>query len=152
MASEHKTERSIAFAETDMGGIAHFSNFFRYMEDTEHALFRSLGFSVVTRVDGQRYAWPRVHAECDYARPIAFEETLEVHLLVRQLRSRSIDYAFVFRKIGASSGEERVATGGLTAVCTQHAPDGGMKAVPIPEAIATRLEAAPASRLAEVGL
>ena len=41
---EFKLTRRIEFAETDMAGIVHFANFFRMMEATEHAFFRSLGF------------------------------------------------------------------------------------------------------------
>ena len=40
-------ERTVEFSETDMAGIVHYSNFFRYMESAEHAFFRALGFSVV---------------------------------------------------------------------------------------------------------
>ena len=36
-------KRRVEFAETDMAGQVHFSNFFRYMEAAEHAFFRSLG-------------------------------------------------------------------------------------------------------------
>ena len=35
----------VQFSETDMAGIVHFSNFFRFMERTEHAFFRSLGLA-----------------------------------------------------------------------------------------------------------
>ena len=47
MAFEFKLTHRVAFAETDMAGIVHFSNFFRYMENTEHAFYRSLGWSVI---------------------------------------------------------------------------------------------------------
>jgi hypothetical protein len=36
------------FSETDLAGIAHFANFFRWMEEAEHAYFRSVGLSVRT--------------------------------------------------------------------------------------------------------
>ena len=36
MTFEFHTTRRIQFAETDMAGIVHFSNFFRYMEEAEH--------------------------------------------------------------------------------------------------------------------
>lgn len=38
--------RRVEFAETDAAGIVHFSSFFLYMEQAEHALFRSLGLSI----------------------------------------------------------------------------------------------------------
>ena len=46
MAHSYTTTRRVTFAETDLAGILHFSNSFRYMEEAEHAFFRSLGFRV----------------------------------------------------------------------------------------------------------
>ena len=36
----------IEFAETDLAGIVHFANFYKMMENAEHAFFRSMGFIV----------------------------------------------------------------------------------------------------------
>jgi YbgC/YbaW family acyl-CoA thioester hydrolase len=44
----------VEFTDTDMAGIVHFSSFFRYMEVTEHAFFRSLGFSIVMQHEGSQ--------------------------------------------------------------------------------------------------
>ena len=38
MAYEFRLVRQVEFSETDMAGIVHYSNFFRYMEAAEHAL------------------------------------------------------------------------------------------------------------------
>lgn len=38
-----QTSRRVEFCDTDMAGIVHFANFFRYMEAAEHELFRNLG-------------------------------------------------------------------------------------------------------------
>ena len=46
MSCEIKVVRRVEFCDTDMAGIVHYSNFFRYMEVAEHEFFRSLGFSV----------------------------------------------------------------------------------------------------------
>ena len=43
MAYEFKATRQVEFSETDMAGIMHFSNFFRFMETAEHGFYRSLG-------------------------------------------------------------------------------------------------------------
>ena len=82
MAYEFKVVRSVEFHETDMAGIVHYSNFFRYMETAEHGFFRSLGFSLVTDQTDPPIGWPRVHAECDYFQPLRFEDEVEIHLLV----------------------------------------------------------------------
>ena len=47
MPCEFKVVRRVEFSETDMAGIVHYSNFFRYMETAEHGFFRRLGYSVV---------------------------------------------------------------------------------------------------------
>ena len=38
--------RSVEFAETDLAGIMHFTNFYRWMEVCEHEFLRSIGLSV----------------------------------------------------------------------------------------------------------
>ena len=47
MPYEFKVQRRVEFSETDMAGIMHYSNFFRFMETAEHAFYRDLGHSVV---------------------------------------------------------------------------------------------------------
>ena len=89
MAYEFKTVQTVEFADTDMAGIVHYSNFFRYMEAAEHAFFRSLGFSVVTKQVEPPVGWPRVHASCDYKRPLRFEDEVEIPVQVNgKLRDR----------------------------------------------------------------
>jgi YbgC/YbaW family acyl-CoA thioester hydrolase len=145
MPHEFKTIRRIEFAETDLAGIVHFSNFFRMMESAEHAFFRSLGFSIHSYVDsnepGRAIGWPRVSASCDYFRPLRFEDEVEIHLLVAEVRNRSIRYEFAFRKVG-ESGE--VARGTMAAVCTSVDKESGrLIAVPIPERIRAQITQAP---------
>lgn len=144
MAYEFRMVSRVEFAQTDLAGIVHFSNFFRYMENTEHAFFRSLGLSIhATEEPGRGLGWPRVRATCDYKLPLRFEEEFEVHLRVREKRSKSLTYEFVFRKVGDATGAE-VARGSLTAVCvTMDEQAGRMKAIKIPDFIAEKIEEAP---------
>src|SRR5438105_3079704 len=101
MPYEFRMIHRVQFAETDMAGIVHFANFFRYMEVTEHAFLRSLGLSVHTQEEGRTLGWPRVHASCDYKAPLRFEEEVEVHLRVRTKKTKSLTYDFVFRKVSS---------------------------------------------------
>jgi YbgC/YbaW family acyl-CoA thioester hydrolase len=138
MPYEFKLRRRVEFAETDMAGIVHFANFFRMMEVTEHAFFRSLGLSIHGHDHGTTTGWPRVSATCDYRAPLRFEEEVEIHLLVAELRTRSIRYTFIFRK--ASDGSE-VARGEITAVCASvEKASGKLSAVPIPDAVRAAIQ------------
>ena len=147
MAYEFKATRRVEFSETDMAGIMHYSNFFRFMETAEHAFFRSLGFSIMTSNVDPPVGWPRVHAECDYKEPLRFEDEVEIHLLVSQKRSKALSYVFKFIKLNGGPPVE-VARGGLTVVCVRH--DGvKMTACTIPKALAEKIDVAPAEMLEE---
>ncbi len=143
MPCEFKMIHRVEFADTDMAGIVHFASFFRYMEVTEHAFFRSLGFSIHTRTPEFQVGWPRVHVSCDFQRPLRFEDEVEVHLRVREKREKSLTYDFIFRQMNSQPGVE-VARGTLTAVCVAIEPETGqIKAVPIPAPIARQIKVAP---------
>ena len=143
MASEFKIVREVEFYHTDMAGIMHYSNFFRFMEAAEHAFFRSLGLSIHT-THPEPLGWPRVHADCDFSYPLRFEDSVEIRLLVREKREKSLVYSFIFRKVSGQSQRE-VARGTLAVACVKrdHAT-GKLAAVPIPKAIADRIDVAPA--------
>ncbi len=139
MSFEFKIQRRVEFSETDMAGIVHYSNFFRFMESAEHAFYRALGHSVVmTNVDPP-LGWPRVHAECDYFRPLRFEDLVEVHMLVKEKRSKTLTYVFRFYKL--DDARDEVARGSLTVVCVAHR-NGVMRSVEIPKEIADKIKVA----------
>jgi YbgC/YbaW family acyl-CoA thioester hydrolase len=147
MAYEFKLTRHVDFAETDMAGIMHFSNFFRFMEATETAFFRSLSLSIFPENPTDTVGWPRVHADCDFRHPLRFEDLVEIHLLVREKREKSIAYTFIFRKLNEKPIRE-VARGSVVTACvTRDKVSGRMMAVSIPREIAEVIEVAPSELL-----
>ena len=149
MAFDFKLRRQVEFSDTDMAGIVHFSRYFQYMEATEHAFYRSLGCSVHESGSERKVGWPRVGATCEYRAPLRFEETVEIHLLVREKREKSLRLEFIFRKIDGDLQSE-VARGSLTVVCADIRGLGEkMVAMPIPQEMAQRIEEAPAGLFAK---
>ncbi len=141
----------VQFADTDMAGIMHFANFFRFMERAEHAFFRSLGLSVFEKNDGasevEPVGWPRVNVSCDYFAPLHFEDEVEVEVLIEEIRTRAVRFLFRIRK----TGEELAAEGRITTVCVRKdKASGKMRAVEIPERIREKIEAAPAESLKKI--
>ncbi len=51
MAHEFRTTRRVAFSETDMAGIVHFANFFRFMEAAKVEFPGMRGVIVVKGLD-----------------------------------------------------------------------------------------------------
>ena len=146
MPYEFKVIRRIEFSETDMAGIVHYSNFFRYMEMAEHAFFRSLGFSIVMDKYDPPVGWPRVRAECEFKAPLRFEDEIEIHMVIAEKKSKSLTYLFRVRKLNAAAPVE-VARGKLTVVCVTRNAHGKMSAHSIPAVLADQLEVAPSELL-----
>ena len=143
MAHEFTARRVVEFHETDMAGIVHFANVFRWMEATEHAFFRALGTKVHSSEGGRMQGWARVHAECDYRAPIFYQDVVEVRLAVRDKRPSALTYDFVFTRV-EPDGPTEVARGSLTAVCVaREQGEARMKAVPMPPEVARLIEVAP---------
>jgi acyl-CoA thioester hydrolase len=146
MPFEFKVTRRVEFSETDMAGIMHFSNFFRFMETAEHAFLRSLGTSVALSGSAPGLCLPRVHASCDYRQPLRFEDEVEIHLMVARKSKRTLGYQFRFLRLDHGARGE-VARGALTVVCARRQPDGTLKAAPLPATLADQIQLAPEALL-----
>src|SRR5262249_4570032 len=127
MSQVFRTSRVVEFADTDMAGIVHFSNFFRFMEAAEHAFLRSLGLNVITTWQGEPVTFPRVSAGCECGTPARFGEVLEIEVRVEQLGRSSVRYGFVFLKDGAT-----IARGHITTVLCRIVEGHGLKSMEIP--------------------
>lgn len=139
MASEYMVQRRVEFSETDMAGIMHFSNFFKFMETAEHGFLRSLGYSVVTEQTDPPVGWPRVHCECDYYKPVKFEDVLNIHLKVIKKSNKTLKYQFDFSLNNGPS--DLVAKGIIIAACVTKEPESGkLVSVPIPDEMNALIE------------
>lgn len=133
MPSTYRLTRRVAFSETDAAGIVHFANFFRYMEDAEHAMLRDLGLSVHRDVGDDVAGFPRVRASCDYKRPLRFEDVFTIDVFVSAKTDKSVTYGFTFRK---EEEADPIATGSLKVVyAIKAAGEGKFKAAPLPPEI-----------------
>ncbi len=125
-----RTRRRVEFRDTDAAGIMHFSTFFLYMEQAEHEMLRSVGLTVMEQHAGSVLSWPRVSVNCDYRRPLRFEDEFEIEVMVARVGEKSLTYVFRFLHQG-----HEAATGRITAACCRFSHDGPPVAIPIPARI-----------------
>ncbi len=131
----------VEFADTDLAGIMHFANVFRYVEAAEHAFFRSLGHRVHTAHGSEHQGWPRLEVSCKYLKPARFEQTLEIGLRVEELRTTSLRYSFwIFE---ADNGDHAlIATGSFSTIHVELSNDTqAIRKTPIPPTLRASLEA-----------
>jgi YbgC/YbaW family acyl-CoA thioester hydrolase len=133
---EHHMARRVQFHETDAAGLVHFSRFFNYLEEAEHALWRAAGLSI--HPPGTEVRWPRLATGFEFHEPLHFEDEFDVHIRVEDMARSTIRYS-----CRVTRGETHIATGSLTIICVSKRPDAPMKAIRIPEAVTARLCPAP---------
>jgi acyl-CoA thioester hydrolase len=125
----------VEFAETDAAGMVHFSVFFRYMEEAEHAMWRAAGLNIWET--GENLSWPRISASCDFKNPLKFQDEFEVRTEIASVSRSTIQWAHVVMR-----GDVVIGTGTVTAVCIRKLPDGTIKSTEIPDGIISRLRSA----------
>jgi len=142
VAYHHSVLKRVEFSETDMAGIVHFSNFFRYMECAEHDFFRSLGASIFPEKPDNSLGWPRVSCKCDFKAPLRFEDVARIDLYVYRISNSSITYRFL---ISTTKSEEKqiAAFGRMTTVCVTRDSTGKMRSTTIPNDLRSRIEECP---------
>ena len=141
--------RLVEFADTDLAGIMHFANFFKFVECAEHAFFRSLGHRVHITDGGDHLGWPRIEVSCKYHKPARFEQTLEVCLRIEEIRTSSLRYSFwIFP--AEEADRPLLATGSFSIIHVEiDTAARGIRKAPIPPELKQKLEALQKSPLTQ---
>jgi YbgC/YbaW family acyl-CoA thioester hydrolase len=130
------TTRRVEFGDTDMAGIMHFANFFRFMEAAETDFLIARGLSVSGSDAAGSFGFPRVSVACDFQKPARFAEILNIAVTLEKLGRKSVAYRFDF----TNAGGEPLATGRITAVFCRTTDPHRLVAMDIPPEIRAKLE------------
>ena len=141
MASGFVYRRRVEFADTDTANLIHFTALLRFMEEAEHALYRSLDFVGYRWSEDSVFGMPRVSVSCDYLGAVRYGDEVDVRLRVREVRRKAIRYSADFT-IERSGGREVVARSDWTVVCARR-EHGSLdwQGIEIPPPLKARLEA-----------
>jgi acyl-CoA thioester hydrolase len=115
--------------------MVHFSMFFRYMEEAEHAIWRAAGMDIFA--GHERQSWPRISASFDFKGPLRFQDEFEVRTTMGKVTRSTIQWVHeVWR------GDVAIGSGTVTAVYVDKLDGGGMKSAAIREEVISRLRTA----------
>jgi len=118
------------------------------METAERDFFESLGLDLISNEPGNVVGWPRVRAECKFTAPLHFGDTIEIHLAVKTIKDRSIEYQFRIFNKQKDGTRIQAAKAHMTTVLTKMDENGELKSSKIPPEIRERITEAPANILA----
>lgn len=132
--------RRVEFHETDLAGIAHFSNYFRWMEATENAFLKSIGIPLIEQSGTSFRGWPRVRASAKFQQPVTYGDDITIQLWIDEVRDRSVAWRFTVIRHRDGEPDTKAATGTTTTVYAEK--DAGspeLRALEITETIRRRL-------------
>lgn len=122
----------VHWVDTDIAGVMHFSNFFRYFEACEEEFYRSISLPLTMIRDRYGVMMPRVEAHCEYKAACRFDDVIEVTMKVRKVAEKTITYDFA---VTLQRNGKLAAQGYVKCI----AVDQNWKAVPLPAAVAKRV-------------
>jgi YbgC/YbaW family acyl-CoA thioester hydrolase len=123
----------VHWVDTDVAGVMHFTNYFRYFEACEEEFYRSISmpFNEVKTKYGLRL--PRVEAHCSYKAPCRFDDLFDVSMQVREVAEKTITWDF--QAVRQEDGK-LAAEGYIKCI----AVNSEWKAIPLPQELASILQ------------
>jgi acyl-CoA thioester hydrolase len=126
----HVTSTRVRYAETDATGIVYYANYFIYFEVGRIELFRKLGLPYDKRL-------PIVETTCRYRASATFDDELEIHTVVEELRVKSFRLGSRVYRRDPCGGELQLLVEGVTVMVTT---DDQGKPCPLPAAFRAAFE------------
>lgn len=129
--------REVRMVDTDASGFAHFSSYFRMMEEAEYGFLRSRGLSVVLKDERGTMGFPRINCGINIVRPLHLGEQVYVNVSLLRTDGKRVVYQFEI-----VDGDDKLAVTGefLAALC--RFPDGKMPyAILFPPGLTEKLTA-----------
>ena len=146
----HKTSVTIRVFSSPESNFPrfHFSNFFRYAETAERDLFEAAKVDLIHTRPEENAGWPRAQVECKFSAPLRFGDTIEIHLAVKALKDRSIDYQFRIFRQNPDGSRTQAAKGQMVTVLVRLTEKGELESIELPDSLRERIAEAPPEALA----
>src|SRR5438270_8491806 len=100
MSSFYHDEVRVMWPDTDPAGIVWFGVFFRYFENAEEELFRSLGRDRTILLRELNVFMPRTSLNCRFRSPARLGDEISTGVGIGEMNERRIGYVFDIRERG----------------------------------------------------
>ncbi|HDM76197.1 MAG TPA: acyl-CoA thioesterase [Deltaproteobacteria bacterium] len=125
----------VRFGDTDPYGVVYFVSYFRYCHWGIEEFLRSLGLEPndIFRNREEKFGLPVVGAKCDFYKPVWYGQKLELHVSLKQVKSKVVVFNFEFYR---PPEEAIIAKGEATLV----AIGADWKSRELPDVLRSRIE------------
>ena len=118
----------VHWVDTDVAGVMHFTNYFRYFEACEEEFYRSIFLPFNDTRAKYGITFPRVEAHCTYKTACRFDDNFDVTMRLGEIAEKTITWEF--QAIRQDDG--KVAAEGCIKCISVNSE---WKAVPLPKEI-----------------
>ena len=133
------TELIVRWGETDQAGIVFYPNFFGWFDIAEHEFFRSFGISIGDLFEKDKVSFAIGEAWCKFLSPARYDDILEIHTSISEIREKSITLNFdIYKK----EDKTLLAKGYGVHICVNLDDNKRVKSIKIPDYIIDKIKEA----------
>jgi 4-hydroxybenzoyl-CoA thioesterase len=88
----------VRWGDTDAAGIVFYPNFYKWMDEATHEFFAAIGLPTSILYVEQQIATPLLEANCQFKRPLLFEDDVIVRSTVVELHQKVFKISHRFFK------------------------------------------------------
>jgi YbgC/YbaW family acyl-CoA thioester hydrolase len=125
-------EITVNWGESDPFGLVYYPRMLAWFNDTEHELFRTLGYPIDRMIENDRTTFVMGEIQFRFIGPAAYGDRVTLKLQLTEIRERTLHWRCTAKR--TLTGEP-VTEGTATRVYARINEDGTLKSAPIPQAM-----------------
>lgn len=133
MKMKNTYQIKVAFGDTDAAGIVFYPNFYKWMDQATHDFIGKAIMPFSKLMEEEKITAPLLEAFCQFKSPLRFEDQVEVHSEVSEIKNKVFRIEHTFKK-----NSETVASGYEVRAWVSMAE--GFKAIPIPDEVRDKIK------------
>lgn len=125
----------VHFGDTDAAGIVFYPNYYRWMDQATHNLFRANDLSIRSLQEEHNIITPLIEATCNFRQPLQYEDEVTLTSTIERVDNKVFYVTHRFTKNGTL-----IAEGKETRAWVQKLEGAAPKAVEIPDNIKAKMK------------
>ena len=99
MSAKTSITYRVPYADTDKMGVVYYANYLVFFERARNELLRSVGLPYAV-MEEEGLMLPVIEAHCHYRRPARYDDLLEIHACVKEIKGARVNIACEVRRDG----------------------------------------------------
>ena len=122
-------ELTVPWGESDPFGLVYFPRMLAWFNDTEHELFRTIGYPIEKQIKDDQTTFVMGEIHFRFVGPAAYGERVHCVISLKEMREHSLHWHF--KATNAQTGAE-ITEGKATRIYARINEDGTLSSAPIP--------------------